>query len=224
MDRPYGSRDTELRCRGDANPPPQYRWVRQSAAGAVTLGHEAALRLGELRYEDQGEYYCEVTNQIASSRCVLQLFILSATILIPTPRSEAVVLTVHGPPRVNNDNKHLFLIEGADATIEVEFCGAPLPKQTWQIESVESRVSLVSVMRDHYFRFIQSHDVCGRRLPAPATTCSPWTRSGPPPPATATSPPCTSSASTSTTRATTCSAWRTSTARRCAPTMPMFQM
>ena len=68
VDRPYGSRDTELRCRGDANPPPQYRWVRQSAAGAVTLGHEAALRLGELRYEDQGEYYCEVTNQIASSR------------------------------------------------------------------------------------------------------------------------------------------------------------
>ena len=55
-----------------------------------------------------------------------------------------MVLTVHGPPRVNNDNKHLFLIEGADATIEVEFCGAPLPKQTWQIESVESRVSLVS--------------------------------------------------------------------------------
>ena len=54
------------------------------------------------------------------------------------------MLTVHGPPRVNNDNKHLFLIEGADATIEVEFCGAPLPKQTWQIESVESRVSLVS--------------------------------------------------------------------------------
>ena len=75
---------------------------------------------------------------------VLQLFILSATILILTPRSEAVVVTVHGPPRVNNDNKHLFLIEGADATIEVEFCGAPLPKQTWQIESVESRVSLVS--------------------------------------------------------------------------------
>jgi len=126
VDRAYGSRDTELRCRGDANPPPQYRWVRQSAAGAVTLGHEAALRLGELRYEDQGEYYCEVTNQIASSR------------------SEAVVVTVHGPPRVNNDNKHLFLIEGADATIEVEFCGAPLPKQTWQIESVESRVSLVA--------------------------------------------------------------------------------
>ena len=55
-----------------------------------------------------------------------------------------MVVTVHGPPRVNNDNKHLFLIEGADATIEVEFCGAPLPKQTWQIESVESRVSLVS--------------------------------------------------------------------------------
>ena len=68
VDRAYGSRDTELRCRGDANPPPQYRWVRQSAAGAVTLGHEAALRLGELRYEDQGEYFCEVTNQIASSR------------------------------------------------------------------------------------------------------------------------------------------------------------
>ena len=126
VDKLYNADSVEFRCHAEANPLPSYRWVQHSARGSVTLGHEKILRLSQVTYEDQGEYYCEVTNDISSSR------------------SDPITLNIHGPPRVNSDNKHLFLIEGSDASIEVEFCGSPLPKQTWQIESVESKLSLVA--------------------------------------------------------------------------------
>ena len=125
-ERLLGSR-LELNCEAEASPAPAFRWVRHTSRGADTVSHHAKLVLEEVTYEDQGEYFCEVENIIATSR------------------SDPVALTVHGPPRVNSDNnKHLFLIEGRDAKIEVEFCGSPLPKQTWQIESVETKLSLVA--------------------------------------------------------------------------------
>lgn len=126
VDKLYARESVEFRCHAEANPLPVYSWVRHTPGGSVILSHERTLRLAEVGYEDQGEYHCEVSNDISSSR------------------SEPVSLRVHGPPRVNSDNKHLFLIEGSDASIEVEFCGAPLPKQTWQIESVEQKLSLVA--------------------------------------------------------------------------------
>ena len=117
----------ELDCQAEARPAPSYRWVHHTALGAVTVSHHSKVVVEEVTYEDQGEYFCEVEN------------------VISTTRSEPVSLTVHGPPRVNSDNnKHLFLIEGRDAKIEVEFCGSPLPKQTWQIASVETKLSLVA--------------------------------------------------------------------------------
>ena len=128
VDKLYNTESVEFRCHAEANPLPSYRWVlhTSSGSGSVTVGHEKTLKLSKLSYEDQGEYFCEVTNDISSSR------------------SDPILLNIHGPPRVNSDNKHLFLIEGSDASIEVEFCGSPLPKQTWKIESVDSKLSLVA--------------------------------------------------------------------------------
>jgi len=128
VDKLYNTESVEFRCHAEANPLPSYRWVlhTSSGSGSITVGHEKTLKLSKLNYEDQGEYFCEVTNDISSSR------------------SDPILLNIHGPPRVNSDNKHLFLIEGSDASIEVEFCGSPLPKQTWKIESVDSKLSLVA--------------------------------------------------------------------------------
>ena len=125
VDKLLGSQ-LELSCQAEASPAPSYRWVQHTARGAVTISHQRTVRLEEVRYEDQGEYFCEASNMISTSR------------------SDAVTLSVHGAPRVNTNNKHLFLTEGSDAKIEVEFCGSPLPKQTWQIESVETKLSLVA--------------------------------------------------------------------------------
>ena len=125
VDKMLGS-SLELSCQAEASPAPAFRWVQHTARGAVTISHQQTVRLEEVRYEDQGQYYCEASNAISTSR------------------SEAVSLSVTGPPRVNTHNKHLFLTEGSDAKIEVEFCGSPLPKQTWQIESQENKLSLVA--------------------------------------------------------------------------------
>ena len=122
----YETDSVELRCHAEANPLPSYRWLHHTGHGSVILGHQRTLKLDRVTYADQGEYSCEVSNDISSSQ------------------SQSVTLNVHGPPRVNTNNKHLFLIEGSDASVEVEFCGSPLPKQTWQIESVENKLSLVA--------------------------------------------------------------------------------
>ena len=84
------------------------------------------MRIDKLDYKDQGDFWCEVNNKISSSR------------------SEVITLNVEGPPKIKSDNKHVFLLQGRDATLEVEFCGSPIPKQTWQIESVEKKVALVA--------------------------------------------------------------------------------
>ena len=72
---------------------------------------------------------------------------LQVTNSISGGRSEGVLVSVAGPPRVTQQSDHLFLVEGSRASLEVEFCGAPLPKQTWQIESQESKLSLVAGTR-----------------------------------------------------------------------------
>jgi len=118
--------DVELTCQADGNPLPSYKWVHHTATGPVTRGHEKVLRIVRLDYKDQGEYSCEVTNEISSSR------------------SEVILVNIQGPPRITSENKHIFLLEGSDATLEVEFCGSPIPKQTWQIDSVENKLTLVA--------------------------------------------------------------------------------
>jgi len=118
--------DVELTCEGEGNPAPSYTWVQHTVGGPVTRGHDRVLRISGLDYQDQGEYSCQVVNQISSSR------------------SGVVTVNIQGPPRITSDSKHVFLLEGSDATLEVEFCGAPLPKQTWQIESVGQKLTLVA--------------------------------------------------------------------------------
>jgi len=118
--------DVELTCQADGNPLPSFKWVHHTKTGPVTRGHDKVLTIARLDYQDQGEYSCEVTNEISSSR------------------SEVVLVDIQGPPRITSENKHIFLLEGSDATLEVEFCGSPIPKQTWQIESVEKKLTLVA--------------------------------------------------------------------------------
>lgn len=118
--------DVELTCQADGNPLPSFKWVHHTKTGPVTRGHDKVLRIARLDYKDQGEYSCEVTNEISSSR------------------SEVVLVNIQGPPRITSENKHIFLLEGSDATLEVEFCGSPIPKQTWQIESIEKKLTLVA--------------------------------------------------------------------------------
>ena len=101
--------------------------MQQTASGqAVTRGHANVLTIGKLDYKDQGDYSCQVTNEISSSK------------------SEVVLLNIQGPPRITSQNTHVFLLEGSDATIQVGFCGSPTPKQTWKIESVEKKLALVA--------------------------------------------------------------------------------
>lgn len=118
--------DVELTCQADGNPLPSYKWVHHTTTGPVTRGTDMVLSIASLDYKDQGEYSCEVTNEISSGR------------------SEVVLVNIHGPPKITSENKHIFLLEGNDATLEVEFCGSPIPKQTWQIESVEKKLTLVA--------------------------------------------------------------------------------
>ena len=125
VDKRYKS-DVELTCQGEGNPPPSYSWVQHTVKGPVTRGHERVLTISGLDYQDQGEYSCQVVNEISSSR------------------SGVVKINIEGPPRITSDSKHVFLLEGSDASLEVEFCGAPLPKQTWQIESVGQKLTLVA--------------------------------------------------------------------------------
>ena len=119
--------DVELTCQGEGNPPPSYNWVQHTMGGPVSRGHDRVLRISGLDYQDQGEYSCQVVNEISSSR------------------SGVVTINIEGPPRITSDSdKPIALIEGSDATLEVEFCGFPVPKQTWMIQSLEKKVTLVA--------------------------------------------------------------------------------
>ena len=101
--------------------------MQQTITGqAVTRGHAKVLTINKLDYSDQGEYSCQVKNEISSSK------------------SEVVLVNIQGPPRITSQKKHVFLLEGSDATIQVGFCGSPTPKQTWKIESVEKKLALVA--------------------------------------------------------------------------------
>ena len=126
IEKLYNS-DLKLTCQAVGNPIPSYSWMQQTATGqAVTRAHDKVLTINKLDYSDQGEYSCQVTNEISSSK------------------SEVVLLDIQGPPRITSQNKHVFLPEGSDSTIQVGFCGSPTPKQTWKIESVEKKLALVA--------------------------------------------------------------------------------
>ena len=63
---------------------------------------------------------------------------------IGTHTSQPLALALHGAPKVTSDANNYFIVEGRNAKLEVEFCGSPLPKQTWLIESVEQKLVLTA--------------------------------------------------------------------------------
>jgi len=72
------------------------------------------LVLTDLQYEDQGEYTCMAQNTVGSER------------------SPPVSLSLVGPPRVALGHVGgVQLLESGDAVLEVEWCGAPQPRQVW---------------------------------------------------------------------------------------------
>ncbi|XP_075291739.1 V-set and immunoglobulin domain-containing protein 4 [Opisthocomus hoazin] len=81
---PAGAR-TSLTCVASGSPPISYRWFRSTPGGkALLLSSQAELAWDSLQPSDAGEYYCEAENRVGAGA---------------VRRSDAVELTVGGPPR-----------------------------------------------------------------------------------------------------------------------------
>jgi len=109
----------ELTCQASGDPAPRYTWHHVTEAGASVRGHEKNLIITGLSYRDQGHYECRATNTVKGME--------------RTVKSSLVYVNVTGAPRVAEKRSEVFIIQGNDATVSVEFCADPMPKLNWHL-------------------------------------------------------------------------------------------
>lgn len=109
----------ELTCQASGDPAPRYTWHHVTEAGASVRGHEKNLIITGLSYRDQGHYECRATNTVKG--------------IERTVKSSLVYVNVTGAPRVAEKRSEVFIIQGNDATVSVEFCADPMPKLNWHL-------------------------------------------------------------------------------------------
>ena len=137
----------ELSCAAAGSPQPNYQWLQQLATGEVLVrGYEPSLVIQSVNYEHQGEFVCKANNIVGGEKREVQ--------------SEPIDVTVRGKPRISGYNvkSELVVKTGEDATIAVEFCANPKPKQSWDIGPVAAdgnRIELSS--RTRHGRFVVDH-------------------------------------------------------------------
>ena len=137
----------ELSCAAAGSPQPNYQWLQQLATGEVLVrGYEPSLVIESVNYDHQGEFVCKANNIVGGEKREVQ--------------SEPIDVTVRGKPRISGYNvkSELVVKTGEDATIAVEFCANPKPKQSWDIGPVAAdgnRIELSS--RTRHGRFVVDH-------------------------------------------------------------------
>ena len=109
-------------------------------------GYEPNLMIESVNYEHQGEFVCKANNIVGGEKREIQ--------------SEPIVVTVKGKPKISGYSvkSELVVKTGEDATIAVEFCANPKPKQTWNIGPVGSEGNTVELnSRTRHGRFVVDH-------------------------------------------------------------------
>ena len=82
-------------------------------------GHEKNLIITGIMYSDQGQYECQASNIIKGEKHVT--------------KSSLISLNVTGAPKVAEKRSEVFVVQGTDASVMVEFCADPLPELNWHI-------------------------------------------------------------------------------------------
>ena len=59
----------ELHCEGEGNPAPLYSWLQQTPGGPVVRSTSSSLNIPQLAYQDQGEYFCQVSKPCDQCQC-----------------------------------------------------------------------------------------------------------------------------------------------------------
>ena len=120
----------ELTCEASGSPLPSFTWVRHTQAGDSVMGHEKNLIITGVSYRDQGHYECRATNYIKGQEMVV--------------KSKLLHLNVTGPPRFEEKRSEVFIVQGTDAVVSVEFCADPAPVLRWELGGPKHNVVLYS--------------------------------------------------------------------------------
>merc|ERR1719461_1355099 len=116
-----------LTCTAAGSPQPNYQWLQQLATGEVLVrGYEPNLVIESVHYEHQGEFVCKASNLVGGEKREIQ--------------SRPIDMSVKGKPKISGYNikSELVVKTGEDASLSVEFCANPPPKQSWNIGPVAS--------------------------------------------------------------------------------------
>ena len=139
--------ELRLECAAAGSPQPSYQWLQQLASGEVLVrGYQPSLVIESVNYEHQGEFVCKASNLVAGEKREVQ--------------SEPIAVTVRGKPRISGYNvkSELVVKTGEDATIAVEFCANPKPKQSWNIGPVAADGNSIELSsRTRHGRFVVDH-------------------------------------------------------------------
>lgn len=109
-------------------------------------GYEPNLVIESVNYEHQGEFVCKANNIVGGEKREIQ--------------SEPIDVTVKGKPKISGYNvkSELVVKTGEDATIAVEFCANPKPKQSWNIGPVATDGNTIELSsRTRHGRFVVDH-------------------------------------------------------------------
>ena len=136
-----------LTCSALGSPLPNYQWLQQLPTGEVLVrGYEPNLVIESVNYEHQGEFVCKANNIVGGEKREIQ--------------SEPIDVTVKGKPKISGYNvkSEMVVKTGEDATLSVEFCANPKPKQSWNIGPVAGDGhSLELTSRTRHGRFVVDH-------------------------------------------------------------------
>ena len=109
----------ELTCQATGNPPPHYTWIHHTETGSSIVGHERNLIVTGVGYHEQGNYECRATNIIKGHE--------------RQAKSSLIDVNITGAPRVKEKRSEVFILQGTDAVVSVEFCADPKPELKWHI-------------------------------------------------------------------------------------------
>ena len=115
----------ELTCQATGSPLPTYTWLHHTDTGSsVVRGHEKNLIIAGISYSDQGHYECQASNVIHGEQQVV--------------KSSLIHVNVTGAPRVEEKQSQVFIVQGSDAEVRVEFCADPRPELNWLLGGSEA--------------------------------------------------------------------------------------
>ena len=114
-----------LTCEAEGKPAPKYQWLQKLPTQEVLIrGYEKTLEIDNVTYDHQGEFVCKAVNIIRGEERAVQ--------------SEPIKVEVSGAPQVMRytNQQEVSVQKGEDASLEVMFCGDPLPLQSWYLGDI----------------------------------------------------------------------------------------